>query len=105
MKSFFAAAILMVIFAVCYTAAAAHTITINYPTRTGQIWALYIAKEGGYYAKYGYDVRLAFGVHPAGIAMLVSNEAVMTPYTLEGFFEQLFGPGIKAEEERKAKLK
>jgi len=22
----------------------------------------------------------------------------------EGFFEQLFGPGIKAEEERKAKL-
>src|SRR5919198_5788547 len=58
-------------------------ITINYPTRTGQVWPLYIAKEGGYYAKYGYDVKLAFGVHPAGIAMLVSNEAAMTPYTLE----------------------
>jgi ABC-type nitrate/sulfonate/bicarbonate transport system substrate-binding protein len=58
-------------------------ITINYPTRTGQVWPLYIAKEGGYYAKYGYDVNLAFGVHPAGIAMLVSGEAVMTPYTLE----------------------
>jgi ABC-type nitrate/sulfonate/bicarbonate transport system substrate-binding protein len=58
-------------------------ITINYPTRTGQVWPLYIAKEGGYYAKYGYDVKLAFGVHPAGIAMLVSGEAVMTPYTLE----------------------
>src|SRR5215475_13976139 len=58
-------------------------ITINYPTRTGQVWPLYIAKEGGYYAKYGYDVKLSFGVHPAGIAMLVSNEAVMTPYTLE----------------------
>ena len=57
-------------------------ITINYPTRTGQVWPLYIAKEGGYYAKYGYDVKLAFGVHPAGIAMLVSGEAVMTPYTL-----------------------
>jgi ABC-type nitrate/sulfonate/bicarbonate transport system substrate-binding protein len=58
-------------------------ITINYPTRTGQVWPLYIAKEGGYYAKYGYDVKLAFGVHPAGIAMLVSGEAAMTPYTLE----------------------
>jgi len=58
-------------------------ITINYPTRTGQVWPLYIAKEGGYYAKYGYDVKLAFGVHPAGIAMLVSGEALMTPYTLE----------------------
>jgi ABC-type nitrate/sulfonate/bicarbonate transport system substrate-binding protein len=58
-------------------------ITINYPTRTGQVWPLYLAKEGGYYAKYGYDVKLAFGVHPAGIAMIVSGEAVMTPYTLE----------------------
>jgi ABC-type nitrate/sulfonate/bicarbonate transport system substrate-binding protein len=58
-------------------------ITINYPTRTGQVWPLYIAKEGGYYAKYGYDVKLVFGVHPAGIAMLVSGEAAMTPYTLE----------------------
>jgi ABC-type nitrate/sulfonate/bicarbonate transport system substrate-binding protein len=58
-------------------------ITINYPTRTGQVWPLYVAKEGGYYAKYGYDVKLVFGVHPAGIAMLVSGEAAMTPYTLE----------------------
>jgi hypothetical protein len=24
-------------------------ITISYPTRTGQVWPLYIAKEGGYY--------------------------------------------------------
>jgi len=58
-------------------------ITINYPTRTGQIWPLYLAKEGGYYQKYGFDTNLVFGVHPAGIAMLVSNEAVMTAYTLE----------------------
>lgn len=58
-------------------------IVINYPTRTGQIWPLYIAKEGGYYQKYGYDVTLVFGVHPAGIAMLVSGEAAMTAYTLE----------------------
>jgi ABC-type nitrate/sulfonate/bicarbonate transport system substrate-binding protein len=58
-------------------------IVINYPTRTGQVWPLYIAKEGGYYQKYGYDVNLVFGVHPAGIAMVVSGEAAMTAYTLE----------------------
>src|SRR5580693_8966005 len=58
-------------------------IVINYPTRTGQAWPLYIAKEGGYYQKYGFDATLVFGVHPAGIAMLVSGEAVMTAYTLE----------------------
>jgi ABC-type nitrate/sulfonate/bicarbonate transport system substrate-binding protein len=58
-------------------------ITINYPTRTGQVWPLYLAKEGGYYQKYGLDVTLVFGVHPAGIAMVVSDQAAMTPYTLE----------------------
>src|SRR6266513_2111225 len=58
-------------------------VTINYPTRTGQVWPLYLAKEGGYYEKYGLDVSLVFGVHPAGIAMVVSGEAVMTAYTLE----------------------
>ena len=56
---------------------------INYPTRTGQVWPLYLAKEGGYYQKYGFDVDLKFGVHPAGIAMVVSGEAIMTAYTLE----------------------
>ncbi len=58
-------------------------IAINYPTRTGQVWPLYIAKEGGYYQKYGYDVNLVFGIHPAGIAMVVSGQAAMTAYTLE----------------------
>jgi len=58
-------------------------IVINYPTRAAQIWPLYIAKEGGYYQKYGFDVSLIFGVHPAGIAMLVSGDAAMTAYTLE----------------------
>ena len=32
-------------------------ITINYPTRSGATWPLYIAKEGGYYQKYGLDDR------------------------------------------------
>ena len=29
-------------------------VTINYPTRSGASWPLYIAKEGGYYAKQGF---------------------------------------------------
>ena len=58
-------------------------IKINYPTRTGQVWPLYLAKEGGYYQKYGLDADLVFGVHPAGIAMIVSGDAAMTAYTLE----------------------
>jgi len=42
-----------------------------------------MAKEGGYYQKYGLDVNVVFGVHPAGIAMIVSGEAQMTNYSLE----------------------
>src|SRR5579872_1372962 len=58
-------------------------ITINYATRTGTTWPLYIAKEGGYFEKYGLDATIVFGVHPAGIAMIVSGEAAMTNYPLE----------------------
>jgi len=58
-------------------------ITINYPTRSGASWPMYIAKEGGYYQKYGLDVDLQFGVHPAGIAMLTSGQAVMVNHSLE----------------------
>jgi ABC-type nitrate/sulfonate/bicarbonate transport system substrate-binding protein len=58
-------------------------ITINYPTRTGQSWPLYIAKEGGYYQKYGFDANLVFSISPTGIAMVIGGEAVMTAYSLE----------------------
>ena len=58
-------------------------VTINYPTRSGASWPMYIAKEGGYYQKYGLDVELKFGVHPTGIAMLTSGEAVMINHSLE----------------------
>ncbi len=58
-------------------------ITINYPTRSSASWPMYIAKEGGYYQKYGLDVTLTFGVHPAGIAMLVSDQAQEANYSLE----------------------
>lgn len=74
---------LLIFYLLCPAASAQQKIVINYPTRTAQVWPLYIAKDGGYYQKYGFDTTLLFGVHPAGIAMLVSGEAVMTAYTLE----------------------
>jgi ABC-type nitrate/sulfonate/bicarbonate transport system substrate-binding protein len=46
-------------------------------------WPLYIAKEAGYYQRYGLEVNLEFGIHPAGIAMVLSEQAKMTNYTLE----------------------
>src|SRR5438477_3368509 len=58
-------------------------VTINYPTRSGASWPLYIAKEGGYFQKYGLDVNLVFGVHPAGVAMLMSGEGQMVNHSLE----------------------
>jgi ABC-type nitrate/sulfonate/bicarbonate transport system substrate-binding protein len=78
----FPAVVLLAVLAQAQTPAP-RKIAINYPTRTGQVWPLYIAKEGGYYEKYGFDVDLVFGVHPAGIAMIVSGQAAMTAYTLE----------------------
>jgi ABC-type nitrate/sulfonate/bicarbonate transport system substrate-binding protein len=62
---------------------ARQAITINYPARAPANWPLFIAKEGSYFDKYGFDAKLVFGVHPAGIAMLVGGEVVMTNYTLE----------------------
>jgi ABC-type nitrate/sulfonate/bicarbonate transport system substrate-binding protein len=65
------------------SAQAPQKITINYPTRSGASWHLYLAKDGGYYQKYGLDVDLQFGVHPTGIAMLTSGQAVMVNHSLE----------------------
>src|SRR5215472_11331207 len=67
----------------CTWAQALQKIVINYPTRSGASWPMYMAKEGGYYQKYGLDVDLQFGVHPTGIAMLVSNQAQEANYSLE----------------------
>src|SRR4249920_4166746 len=78
-----AAAILSLASAVAQQAQQPQKITINYPTRSGASWPMYIAKEGGYYQKYGLDVDLVFGVHPAGIAMLTSGQAVMVNHSLE----------------------
>jgi ABC-type nitrate/sulfonate/bicarbonate transport system substrate-binding protein len=58
-------------------------ITINYPAKAPANWPLFLAKEGGYYQKYGLNAKLVFAVHPAGIAMLVSGEAQMTNYPMD----------------------
>ena len=58
-------------------------ITINYPAKAPANWPLFLAKEGGYYQKYGLDAKLVFAVHPAGMAMLISGEAQMTNYPMD----------------------
>ncbi len=68
-------------------------VTIIFPTRASQTWPLYIAKEGGYYEKYGFDVDLVFGVHPTAIAAITSNQALMSPYTLEQSMQASFRDG------------
>lgn len=76
--------LMSLILALCaLKAPAAQKITINYPNRSGSNWPLFLAKESGYYEKYGLDVTLTFGVMPAGIAMLVSGEAQMVNSSLE----------------------
>jgi ABC-type nitrate/sulfonate/bicarbonate transport system substrate-binding protein len=59
------------------------SITINYPAKAPANWPIFLAKQGGYYQKYGLDAQLVFAVHPAGIAMLVSGEAQMTNYPMD----------------------
>jgi ABC-type nitrate/sulfonate/bicarbonate transport system substrate-binding protein len=76
-------AVALVLLTAVGTSAPLQKITINYATRTGTSWPLYIAKEGGYFQKYGLDVDLAFAVHPAALAMVISGDAAMTNYPLE----------------------
>jgi ABC-type nitrate/sulfonate/bicarbonate transport system substrate-binding protein len=58
-------------------------VKINYPARSGGSWPLFLAKEGGYYQKYGLDVELVFGAGNIGVAMISSGEAVMTNSSME----------------------
>ena len=57
-------------------------ITIVGPLTTF-MWPAYIADQGGYYRKYGLDVRLVFANHPADVAMLTSGEADVNMNTLD----------------------
>src|SRR5215467_8749446 len=56
---------------------------INFPTRSGASWPMFLAKEGGYYQKYGLDVNLVFGAGTIGVAMISSGEAAMTNSSME----------------------
>lgn len=58
-------------------------VAINFPTRSAGSWPMFIAKEGGYYQKYGLDVDLVFGAGSVGVAMITSGEAVMTNSSME----------------------
>ena len=49
---------------------------INFPTRSGASWPMFIAIEGGYYQKYGLDVNLVLGAGTIGVAMISSGEAM-----------------------------
>lgn len=77
------AAILLAVAASWPHAQTLQKIVINYPTRSGASWPLYIAKEAHLYEKYGLDADIQFGVHPTGIAMLTSGQAVMVNHSLE----------------------
>ncbi len=74
---------IIIAFLLLAASANAEEITICYPTRSGASWPMFLAKEGGYYQKYGLNVTVVFGVHPACVAMLVSGEAQMANYGLE----------------------
>ena len=54
-----------------------------YPTRSASSWPMWIAKEAGYYQGYGLDVTPEFGVHPVGIAGLISGEVQFSNYSLD----------------------
>jgi ABC-type nitrate/sulfonate/bicarbonate transport system substrate-binding protein len=62
--------------------AAAKLKAIN-PTRSVTSWPMWLAIEGGYFAKYGLEVTPTFGVHPVGIAGLISEEIQFTNYALD----------------------
>ena len=53
------------------------------PTRSSSSWTMWLAKEAGYYDKYGLDVTPEFGVHPVGIAGLISGDVQFTNYSLD----------------------
>src|SRR5215218_7189048 len=54
-----------------------------FPTRSGSSWTMWLAKDAGLYDKYGLDVTPDFGVHPVGIAGLISGEVQFSNYSLD----------------------
>jgi len=58
-------------------------VSIIYPTISQATWPFWIAKRAGYYLEHGLDVTLKFGVHPAGMASVISGDAQLTNSGLE----------------------
>jgi ABC-type nitrate/sulfonate/bicarbonate transport system substrate-binding protein len=53
------------------------------PTRSVSSWPMWLAVEGGYFKKYGLEVTPTFGVHPVGVAGLISGEIQFSNYSLD----------------------
>jgi len=79
----FLIAAILVVPALLAQQAALQKIAINFPTRSGASWPMFIAKEGRYYEKYGLDVNLVFGAGNLGVAMITSGDAAMTNSSME----------------------
>lgn len=50
--------------------------TIIYGAPSSTSWPFWLAKEGGYFDKYGINAKVEFALHPAGPAAVVSGEAL-----------------------------
>jgi ABC-type nitrate/sulfonate/bicarbonate transport system substrate-binding protein len=48
------------VFCVLPIRAQLQSIVINYPAKAPANWPIFVAKEGGYYQKYGLDAKLVF---------------------------------------------
>ena len=69
------------------TAQQPQKIKVSFPAKGGEAWLHHIAKDGGYFAKYGLDVELVFAAPAAGITKVSGGEATMTSLTLEQAME------------------
>ncbi len=49
---------------------------IVYPAPSSTSWPIWLAMEGGYYAKHGLNMSIQMAMHPAGPAAVVAGEAV-----------------------------
>jgi ABC-type nitrate/sulfonate/bicarbonate transport system substrate-binding protein len=51
-------------------------VTIVYPTPGSTSWPIWFAEAGGYFKKYGLNVKVELAMHPAGPAAVASGEAL-----------------------------
>jgi ABC-type nitrate/sulfonate/bicarbonate transport system substrate-binding protein len=58
-------------------------VTVNYPTKSGASWPMFLAKEGGYYRNNGLDVTVTFSPSTTGVATLTGGQAQMANSSME----------------------